>query len=93
MQYMALGSQEELREQIIELALERAFMQQALPVNAQQFTQRRDEGKARLNLLASEIARHASVILTAFHGIPKNSKASRRMQLRCMICNRNCRAY
>ncbi|MEB0140143.1 MULTISPECIES: ATP-dependent RNA helicase HrpA [unclassified Undibacterium] len=71
MQFMALGSQEELREQIIETALERACLQAPLPATAEQFQRRREEGKARLNLLANEIARMAGQILAEYHSLPK----------------------
>lgn len=71
MQFMSLGTQEELREQIITSALERAFMQTPLPKNSGEFNQRREEGKARLNLLANEIARLASQILSEFYSLPK----------------------
>lgn len=71
MQYMTLGSQEELREQIIQVALERAFLQSPLPANSGEFNQRRDQGKTRLNLLANEIARLAAQILAEYHGLPK----------------------
>ena len=71
MQFMALGSQEELRDQIIEKGLERACLQEPLPKNAQEFNTRRDEGKARLNLLVNEIARLAGTILAEYHALPK----------------------
>ena len=71
MQFMSLGSQEELRSQLINLAFERAFLQNPLPVNADEFMRRKEEGRARLNLLATEIARLAAVILSEFHGLPK----------------------
>ncbi|MES2040506.1 MAG: ATP-dependent RNA helicase HrpA, partial [Pseudomonadota bacterium] len=60
MQFMGLGSQEELRDQIIQVAIESAFLQNPLPANSGEFNKRRDEGKARLNLLANEIARTAA---------------------------------
>ena len=71
MQFMALGSQEELREQIIQTAIERACLQQPLPTNSGEFNIRREEGKARLNLLANEIARLAGQILAEFYSLPK----------------------
>lgn len=71
MQFMALGSQEELREQIIQTAIERACLQQPLPTNSGEFNIRREEGKARLNLLANEIARMAGQILAEYHSLPK----------------------
>ena len=71
MQFMALGSQEELREQIIQAGLSRACLQLPLPSNAAEFNQRRDEGKARLNLLVNEIARLVGQILGEYHTLPK----------------------
>lgn len=71
MQFMALGSQEELREQIIHAGLERACLQEPLPKNAEEFNARKDEGKSRLGLLVNEIARLTGVILTEYHALPK----------------------
>ena len=75
MQFMALGSQEELRDQIIQAGLTRACMQLPLPTNANEFNQRRDEGKARLNLLVNEIARLIGQILGEYHTLPKKLHA------------------
>lgn len=75
MQFMALGSQEELRDQIIEAGLSRACLQLPLPTNAHEFNQRRDEGKARLNLLVNEIARLVGQILGEYHALPKKLQA------------------
>jgi ATP-dependent helicase HrpA len=71
MQFMALGSQEELRDQIIHAGLERACLQLPLPKNQGEFNVRRDEGKARLNLLVNEIARLVGHILAEYHALPK----------------------
>ena len=71
MQFMALGSQEELRDQIIQAGLSRACLQLPLPTHAAEFSQRRDEGKARLNLLVNEIARLVGQILGEYHALPK----------------------
>ncbi len=71
MQFMALGTQEDLREQIIEAGLSRACLQQPLPANQGEFNIRRDEGKARLNLLVNEIARLVGQILAEYHTLPK----------------------
>ena len=75
MQFMALGSQEELRDQIIQAGLSRACLQLPLPTNAAEFNQRRDEGKARLNLLVNEIARLVGQILGEYHTLPKKLQA------------------
>lgn len=61
--YMPLGTAEELREQIVEVALERAFLQEPLPADQAAFERRVEEGRGRLTLIANEIARLASAIL------------------------------
>ncbi|MYM38370.1 ATP-dependent RNA helicase HrpA [Duganella qianjiadongensis] len=71
MQFMSMGTQEELREQIIQKALDIACLQDPLPLDADSFAKRKDEGKSRLVLLVNEIARLLSQVLTEFHGMPK----------------------
>ncbi|MFS2004180.1 ATP-dependent RNA helicase HrpA [Duganella sp. CT11-25] len=71
MQFMSMGTQEELRDQIINKALDIACLQDPLPVDAVSFAKRKDEGKSRLVLLVNEIARLLSQVLTEFHGLPK----------------------
>ncbi|MGV7209101.1 ATP-dependent RNA helicase HrpA [Oxalobacteraceae bacterium A2-2] len=71
MQFMSMGTQEELREQIINKALDIACLQDPLPLDAAAFAKRKDEGKSRLVLLVNEIARLLSQVLTEFHGLPK----------------------
>ena len=77
MQFMPLGSQEELRDQIIAAGLERACMQAPLPRTAAEFELRKEQGKSRLGLLVNEIARMATLILTEFHGLPKKLQAAK----------------
>jgi ATP-dependent helicase HrpA len=77
MQFMPLGSQEELREQIIMAGLERACLQEPMPRNAQEFQRRRDEGKSRLNLLVNEIARVAAQILAEYASLPKKVQGAK----------------
>ena len=60
------GTLEELRDQIIEVALDRAFLLDPLPTNEAEFKKRVDEGRGRLTLIASELARLAAGILTEF---------------------------
>jgi ATP-dependent helicase HrpA len=64
--FMPLGTQEELREQIIDVALDRAFMLDPLPADEAAFKQRLDEGRGRLTLIANEVARLASNILVEY---------------------------
>ena len=60
------GAVDELRQQIIEVALDRAFLLDPLPTNEADFKNRIDDGRGRLSLIASEVARLASGILIEF---------------------------
>jgi ATP-dependent helicase HrpA len=60
------GTVEELREQIIAVALDRAFLLDPLPTDEFAFKRRIEEGRGRLTLIANEVARMASVILLEF---------------------------
>jgi ATP-dependent helicase HrpA len=60
------GTLEELREQIIAKALDRAFLLDPLPTNAAEFTKRLEEGRGRLTLISSEIARLVAIILQEY---------------------------
>ena len=60
------GTVDELRQQIIEVALDRAFLLEPLPTCEADFKKRVDEGRGRLTLIASEVARLAAGILTEF---------------------------
>ncbi len=71
MHYMPLGTQEALRDQLIETALDRACLQEPLPDDDASFRARRDEGKGRLSLLAQEIARLVGQILTEYAAVTK----------------------
>ena len=60
------GTLEELRAQIIDVALDRAFLLEPLPTNETGFKKRVDEGRGRLTLIASEVARTAAGILAEY---------------------------
>jgi ATP-dependent helicase HrpA len=64
--YMPLGTADELRQQIIEVALDRAFLMVPLPADELSFKKRIDEGRGRLTLIANEVARLAGVILIEY---------------------------
>ena len=64
--FMPLGTLEDLRDQIVEVALDRAFLAAPLPHDAASFQIRLDEGRARLVLVAQEVARQVGVVLTEF---------------------------
>lgn len=69
--FMPLGTQEALREQLIDVALDRACLQDPLPDDDASFHVRRDEGKSRLSLLAQEIARLVGQILAEYAALAK----------------------
>ena len=71
MQFMPRGTQEELRDQLIDTALDRACLQDPLPDDDVTFHTRRDEGRSRLTLLAQEIARLIGQILTEYASVTK----------------------
>ena len=60
------GTVDELRAQIVEVALDRAFLLDPLPTDEAQFKQRLEDGRGRLTLIASEVARMAAGILGEF---------------------------
>jgi ATP-dependent helicase HrpA len=64
--FMALGTLEDLRAQIIDVALDRAFLQAPLPGDEADFKRRVEEGRGRLTLIANEVARLASTILADY---------------------------
>ncbi len=63
MLFMALGTRESLRDQILDAAIAASCMAEPWPVDAEQFGQRVAEGKTRLGLLAQEIARLVHQVL------------------------------
>ena len=60
------GTADELKQQILDLALERAFLLDPLPTDAASFQQRLEEGRGRLTLIANEVARMAANVLVEF---------------------------
>ncbi|MFM0153212.1 ATP-dependent RNA helicase HrpA [Paraburkholderia sediminicola] len=71
MQFMPRGTQEALRDQLIDTALDRACLQDPLPADDVSFHTRRDEGRSRLTLLAQEIARLVGQILSEYATVTK----------------------
>ena len=71
------GTIEELREQIIALALDRAFLQEPLPTDEFAFQKRVEEGRGRLTLISSEVARMAGVILLEYATAARKIKDSK----------------
>ncbi len=69
MLYMPLGTQEELRDQIIDRAIELACLGEPWPRTADEFGARVEEGRGRVGLLAQEIARLVHSILTEWAAV------------------------
>jgi ATP-dependent helicase HrpA len=72
--YMPLGTLEELRAQVIAVALDRAFLLDPLPADAAGFQRRLDEGRGRLTLIANEVARLAATILVEYAAAARKIK-------------------
>ncbi len=68
------GTLEELREQILVVAMSRTFLLEPLPTCEAEFKKRLDEGRGRLTLIATEIARLAAGILLEFTSAQRKIK-------------------
>ncbi|MBP6902655.1 MAG: ATP-dependent RNA helicase HrpA [Burkholderiaceae bacterium] len=75
--YMTLGTADELKAQIIDLAVDRAFLADPLPKDAASFEARIAEGRARLNLIAQEVARLTGIVLLELQAAQRKLKDSR----------------
>uniref|UniRef100_UPI00058D0017 DUF3418 domain-containing protein n=1 Tax=Ideonella sp. B508-1 TaxID=137716 RepID=UPI00058D0017 len=75
--YMPLGTAEELKAQIIEVALDKAFLADPLPQDKQAFERRIEEGRSRLNLIAQEVARLAGTVLAEYAAAARKLKDAR----------------
>ena len=72
--YMPLGTADELKAQIIDVALDRAFLLDPLPNDEVSFKRRIEEGRGRLTLIANEVARLAGTILLEFGAATRKIK-------------------
>jgi ATP-dependent helicase HrpA len=72
--YMPLGTADELKAQIIDVALDRAFLLDPLPNDEATFKRRIEEGRGRLTLIANEVARLAGTILLEFGAATRKIK-------------------
>ena len=64
LQFVALGTEKELREQLIAVTLERTCLMDPLPVEESAFATRREAARGRILLVAQEILRLLGSILT-----------------------------
>jgi ATP-dependent helicase HrpA len=74
MQFVALGTVDELKSQLIRAALERSCLAEPWPVNREQFAARTAEAKGRLNLIAQELARLVGVVLGDYQALGRRLK-------------------
>ena len=68
------GTVEQLRNQIVALAIDRAFLMEPLPTNSPEFDHRLQQGRGRLTLIANEVARLAGTILLEFAAASRKIK-------------------
>ncbi len=91
--YMPLGTQEELRGQIIDVAMDRAFLLEPLPTSEADFKRRVDEGRGRLTLIANEVARLAGTILTEYAAAARKIKDTKGAPEATADARSNCSAW
>ncbi len=75
MQFMTLGSSEELKSQLVDLTFERACLTEPLPTTPEAFKQRCAEAKARLGLIMQEVCRMVGTVLTEWQAVVKKLTA------------------
>ncbi len=75
MQYMALGSNDDLKRQIIALTFERACLTEPLPTTPNAFKSRCGDSKARLGLVMQEVCRMVGTVLTEWQAVTKKLPA------------------
>ena len=69
--YMPWGTESELKAQIVAATLERTCMMDPLPADAAAFDRRKEEARARISLVAQEIARLIGAILAEHAALQK----------------------
>ncbi|HEX6734658.1 MAG TPA: ATP-dependent RNA helicase HrpA, partial [Azonexus sp.] len=75
MQYMSLGSSDDLKRQLVDLTFERACLTEPLPTTPEAFKARCTEAKARLGLIMQEICRLVGTVLTEWQAVTKKLPA------------------
>jgi ATP-dependent helicase HrpA len=75
MQFMALGTTDELKRQIVDLTFERACLTEPLPTTPDGFKARCAEAKARLGLIMQEVCRMVGTVLTEWQAVTKKLPA------------------
>jgi ATP-dependent helicase HrpA len=75
MQFLPFGSTQDLQRQILAVTFDRCSLNEPLPENAAAFATRCKEAKARLNLVAQEMARLVGAVLLEYHALQKTLPA------------------
>ena len=75
MQFMALGSTDELKRQIVDLTFARACLTEPLPTTPEAFKARCAEAKSRLGLILQEVARLVGTVLSEWQAVAKKLPA------------------
>jgi ATP-dependent helicase HrpA len=75
MQFMALGTTDELKRQIVDLTFERACLTEPLPSTPEAFKARCGEAKARLGLIMQEVCRLVGTVLAEWQAVTKKLPA------------------
>lgn len=71
MLFMPLGTQNVLRDQILDAAIDSVCLMDPLPVNAEQFAARVEQARPRLGLIVREIARQTLAVLTEWTALQR----------------------
>jgi ATP-dependent helicase HrpA len=72
MQWLPFGSQQDLQRQILAVTFDRCCLNEPLPESEKEFATRCKDAKARLNLVAQEIARLVAAVLAEHHALQKS---------------------
>ncbi|WP_301277843.1 ATP-dependent RNA helicase HrpA [Dechloromonas sp.] len=75
MQFMALGTTDELKQQVVALTFERACLTEPLPTTPEAFKARCTEAKARLGLIMQEVCRLVGTVLAEWQAVTKRLPA------------------
>ncbi len=71
MQWMPFGSQQDLQRQILAVTFDRCCLNEPWPESEKEFAARCKDAKARLNLVAQEIARLVGAVLAEYQALQK----------------------
>ena len=71
MQFLPFGSQQDLQRQVLAVTFDRCCLNEPWPETEKDFAARCKDAKARLNLVAQEIARLVAAVLSEHHALQK----------------------